>query len=102
MSKRTIATYVRLVHDERPGWKLETPYKVCHIDVRVVGQQPASPDVKELDEEDVTIDEEDLDIMDELEEESPIQEVVETLFLLGNHETGEFDWYHSTELLFLS
>lgn len=101
MGKRTIATYVRLTHDQRQGWELEKPYKVCHISVRTIAVQSTAP-APDNAEDDVTFDEEDLELMDEVEEEAPKQEVVETLFLLGNHENGLMDWFHSSEVIFIS
>lgn len=100
MSKRTIATYVRLKHDERIPWEIDIPYKVLKISVRVVGVQSTKP--QDYNEDDPTLDEEDLELMDEIEEEAPKQEVVETLLLLGNDKTGHLDWFHSSEVIFIS
>lgn len=102
MVKRTVSTYVRLTHEERAGWDLEKPYKVCYISVRTIGDQSTFRAAEEVDEEDPTIDEEDLQYMDEVEENAPRQEIVETLFLLGNHENGLLDWFHSSEVRFIS
>ena len=97
--KRTISTYVRMRHDERPGWELEIPFKVLYIDVKKVAEIPT---VQEPDEDDPTLDEEDLNYMDEVEEQSMKREVVETMLLLGNHKTGDTDWFHSSEVIFIS
>lgn len=91
--------YVKVINKERVDWKCDIEYKVCYIDVRVLGFQPTKP--AEYDENDVTIDEEDIATLEEIEDNSNKEEVVETLFLLGNHETGNFEWFHSSEVQFI-
>jgi len=94
-------TYVKLT-EEREGWESEELYKVCYISVRNLGLQVNDPDYIPYDENDYTIDAEDMEYMDDIEDNAAEQEVVETLLLLGNHKTGSMEWFHTSEVKFVS
>jgi hypothetical protein len=98
---RTAGSYVSL-KKAQDGWRKDVPYKIMYTDVTIMSLQNADPTVKSMDPNSKLLDEEDLELYEELADASPKEQVVETLFLLGNHQTGEMEWFHISQVNFVS